>query len=161
MLVTFKKALLIPSYLQDIFSVKVTITNGAKVIFKENKNELRHKGGTKSNIHVHKDYSMTAEDKKNIMDSYRGCYDNHTWHKILSHGNFDNISGQQTQIYLLNDNDDDLPEEIKRKIPNRKNFLTSKLTFGYKLIPRRIAILEVTQNAKGTPSLFGGLYNLN
>ena len=34
--VTLKKALLIPSYLQEIFSEKVTTTKGAAVILKEN-----------------------------------------------------------------------------------------------------------------------------
>ena len=52
--VTFKKALLIPSYLYSIFSVKVITTNGVAVIFKENKNELRHKSSTKFKIHIQK-----------------------------------------------------------------------------------------------------------
>ena len=74
--VTLKKALLIPSYKRDIFSVKVATINGARVIFKENKNELRHKSGTKFKIHAHKRlyYSMIVEDEK-TEDSCRGCYD--------------------------------------------------------------------------------------
>ena len=63
--VTFKKALLIPSYPQDIFFVKVATTNGATIVLKENINQLRHKNDTKFKIHVHKRlyYLMTAEDR--------------------------------------------------------------------------------------------------
>ena len=53
-LVTLKKALLIPSYSHDIFSVKVTTISEVTVIFKENKKQLRHKSGTKFKICIHK-----------------------------------------------------------------------------------------------------------
>ena len=61
-LVTLKKALFILSYSHDIFSVKVATINGATAIFKENKNQIKNKSGTKFKIHVHKRlyYSMTA-----------------------------------------------------------------------------------------------------
>ena len=52
--VTLKKALLTLSYSPDIISVKVTTTNGATVIFKESKNELKHKSSTTFEIYVHK-----------------------------------------------------------------------------------------------------------
>ena len=53
-----QKALLIHFYQQDIFSVNVATTNNATLIFKENRNELRHK----FKIHVHKRlyYLMTT-----------------------------------------------------------------------------------------------------
>ena len=51
--VTLKGALFIPSYPQDIFSVKSAIANGAAITFKKNKNELIHKNGTKFNIFIH------------------------------------------------------------------------------------------------------------
>ena len=34
---------------------------------------------------------MTVEDNKNTEDLCQGCYDIHTWHKILGHCNYDNI----------------------------------------------------------------------
>ena len=51
--VTLRKAQLIPSLPQDIFSVKVATRNAVKVTFKENKNELKHKSDKKIKIHVY------------------------------------------------------------------------------------------------------------
>ena len=98
---TLKKALHIHFYPLDIFSVKVATTNGPTDIFIENKNQLKHKSGTKFKIHAHKRLYqlMTTEDNKNTKDSCRGCYDIHTWYKILGHCNFDSFTVQQAQTY--------------------------------------------------------------
>ncbi|XP_031600343.2 kinesin-like protein KIF23 [Oreochromis aureus] len=48
---TLKQALYIPSYPQDIFSVKAATSNRATVIFKQGKDTLRHKEGTKFPIY--------------------------------------------------------------------------------------------------------------
>ena len=63
--VTLKGALFIPSYPQDIFSVKSVTANGATITFKKNKNEPIHKNGTKFNIFVHNRlyYLMSTTNK--------------------------------------------------------------------------------------------------
>ncbi|XP_039881526.1 uncharacterized protein LOC120729745 [Simochromis diagramma] len=48
---TLKQALYIPSYPQDIFSVKAATSNGATMIFKQGKDTLRHKDGTRFPIY--------------------------------------------------------------------------------------------------------------
>ncbi|KAJ8358742.1 hypothetical protein SKAU_G00152670 [Synaphobranchus kaupii] len=50
---TLRKALFIPSYPQDIFSVKAATTSGATVVFREGEDALIHKDGTRFNIHVY------------------------------------------------------------------------------------------------------------
>lgn len=50
---TLKKALFIPSFPQDIFSVKAATANGATVIFREGCNQLIHKDGTTFDIKVY------------------------------------------------------------------------------------------------------------
>lgn len=71
------------SYPQDTFSVKVMTMNRKTVIFKENKDNLIHKNSTKFKMLVDKRlyYLMNAEN--NTEDNCQGCYDIHTWHKIL------------------------------------------------------------------------------
>lgn len=64
-----RKALYIPSYSQDMFSVKEATANGATVIFKQGKNVLIHKDGTRFKIHMFeglyylKTQSNESEDK--------------------------------------------------------------------------------------------------
>ena len=72
--VTLKGALFIPSYQQDIFSVKFATA----ITFKKNKNELIHKNGTKFNIFVHNRlyYLMSTTNKSE--DSCQVCYDINT-----------------------------------------------------------------------------------
>ena len=74
--VTLKGALFIPSYPQDLFSVKSTTA------FKKNKNELMHKNGTKFNIFVHNRiyYFMSTMNKSE--DSCLGGYNINTWQRI-------------------------------------------------------------------------------
>ena len=76
--VTLKWALFIPSYPQDIFSVKFATANGAAITFKKNKNELIHKNGTKFNIFVHNRLYVdmkvgltTALDKRGFVCVWR------------------------------------------------------------------------------------------
>ena len=89
--VTLKGALSIPSYPQDIFSVKFVPANGVTITFKKNKNELIHKNGTKFHKFVHNRlyYLMSTTNKSE--DSCQGCYDINTWHRILGHYNYDDI----------------------------------------------------------------------
>ncbi|TWW54783.1 hypothetical protein D4764_0220080 [Takifugu flavidus] len=47
---TLKKARYVPTYPQDIFSVKAATTNGASVNFREGHSELIHKSGTRFDI---------------------------------------------------------------------------------------------------------------
>lgn len=47
------EALYVPSFSQDIFSVKAAIAHGATVIFKEGQNRLIHKNGTTFDIHMY------------------------------------------------------------------------------------------------------------
>ena len=83
--VTLKGALFIPSYPQDIFSVKSATANGAAITFKKNKNELIHKNGTKFNIFVQNrlyylmsttnrprkivSFDITPEGKENFLNT--------------------------------------------------------------------------------------------
>ena len=89
--VTLKGALFIPSYPQDIFSVKSATANGVAITFKKNKNELIHKNRTKFNIFAHnRQYCLMSTTNKS-EDSCQGCYDINTWNRILSHCNYDDI----------------------------------------------------------------------
>ena len=85
--VTLKGILFIPSYPQDIFSVKSATANGAAITFKKNKNELIHKNGTKFNIFVHNRLYYLMSTTYKSEDSCQGCYDINTWYKILGHCN--------------------------------------------------------------------------
>ena len=89
--VTLKGVLFIPSYPQDIFSVKSAMANRAAISFKKNNNELIHKNGTKFNIFAHNRlyYLMSTTNKSE--DSCQGCYGINTWHRILGHCNYDDI----------------------------------------------------------------------
>ena len=91
MSVTWKGALFVPSYPQDIFSVKSAAANGAAITFKKNKNELIHKNITKFNIFVHNRLYYLMSTTNNSEDSCHGCYDINTWHRILDHCNYDDI----------------------------------------------------------------------
>lgn len=87
---TLRGALFIPSYPQDIFSVKSATASGATVVFKQGKDELRHKDGTTFNIHVYgKLYYLHTEVDGN--DKCNTCHDIQTWHEILGHCNYDDV----------------------------------------------------------------------
>lgn len=87
-----KQALYIPSYPQDIFSVKAATGSGATVIFRKGQNVLIHKDGTRFHIHVHDRlyYLHTVKDDVK-WDDAKGCFDLQTWHEILGHCNYDDI----------------------------------------------------------------------
>ena len=89
--VTLNRELFIPSYPQDIFSVKSATANGAAITFKKNKNELIHKNGTKFNIFVHNRLGYLMSITIKSEDCCQGCYDINTWYKILGHCNYNDI----------------------------------------------------------------------
>jgi len=101
--VMLKGALFIPTYPQNIFSVKAATTNGAKVTFKEGQNELLHKDGTIFPMEVHERlyYLRTVNNSKQFADDSvddvlsndkvsLSC-DTKTWHEILGHCNVDDV----------------------------------------------------------------------
>lgn len=88
---TQRNALYIPTYPQDIFSVRAATLNGATVIFREGKNVLLHKDGTEFPIHGHnKLYYLHTIDNESV-DQCKKCYDLKTWHEILCHCNYGDI----------------------------------------------------------------------
>ena len=100
--VTLRKILFIPSYPQNIFSVKAAITNGAKFIFQEGQNELIHKEGTVFLIQVYDrlHYLKTVNTKQCVdntendmmsSDKVSSSCDVKTWHEILGHCNTDEV----------------------------------------------------------------------
>ena len=97
---TLKQALYIPSYPQDIFSVKAATANGATVIFKKGKDNLIHRDGTKFRIHVHDRlyYLHTVNDNDGHDDQCMGCFDMQTWHEVLGHCNYDDIQKLQSVV---------------------------------------------------------------
>lgn len=93
-----KRALYVPTYPQDIFSVKAATTSGASVSFREGRSELIHKSGTRFDI---KEYSRlyyldTVNDVTD--DSCNSCSDIQTWHKILGHCNYEDVCKLQDVI---------------------------------------------------------------
>lgn len=88
---TLKSALLVPSYPQDIFSVKAATANGATVIFKEGQDILKVTDGTVFPIGVHNKlyYLSTVNTEGN--DQCNGCFDLQTWHEILGHCNHEDV----------------------------------------------------------------------
>ena len=77
--VTLKRALFIPSYQQDIFSVKSATADWVAITFKKNKNELIHKNGTKFNTFVHDRLYYLMSTMNKSEDSCQSCYDINTW----------------------------------------------------------------------------------
>ena len=71
-----KGALLIPSYPQDIFSVKAAICNGAEIKFSQEQSELVYKDGTKLIIEEHErlycldtiEQSSDANNRSNVKN---------------------------------------------------------------------------------------------
>ena len=76
---TLRGALYIPTYPQDIFSVKAATSSGATVTFSEKKNVLLHRDGTK----------LCKMCKTN--DQCRKSLDLQSWHEILGHCNYADI----------------------------------------------------------------------
>ena len=98
---TLKNALFILTYPQDIFSVKAATTNGASVKFKQGEDELIHESGTRFDIKEHNRlyYLDTVSDESEEgCDSCNGCFDIQTWHEILGHCNYDDVSRLQDVV---------------------------------------------------------------
>src|SRR4029434_5879056 len=87
-----KQALYIPSFPQNIFSVKAATANGAEVRFKDGNDWLVHKDGTKFKMDGYGRvyYLITVEDVN--CDEVYGCHDTQTWHRILGHCNFEDVA---------------------------------------------------------------------
>lgn len=92
---TLKKALYVPTYPQDIFSVKAAKSNGASVNFREGHSELIHKSGTRFDIKEYNRlyYLNTVND---VTDD--SCTDIQTWHRILRHGNCEDVCKLQDVV---------------------------------------------------------------
>lgn len=88
--VTLKNALYIPSFPQELFSVKCATANGAEVFFKEGKNVLISPGGTRFNIHV-TDKMYYLETEHDEYDVCNVSHDIQTWHEIMGHCNYEDI----------------------------------------------------------------------
>lgn len=87
-----KKALYIPTFPQDIFSVKAATDKGAELHFKEGNNWMGANDGTRFNIGVYgKLYYLPTANDENV-EKFKGCHDIQTWHRILGHCNFDDVS---------------------------------------------------------------------
>ena len=86
-----RRALYIPSYPQDIFSVQAAADSEATMIFKKGKDILVHKDGTQFPIHVHDRLYYLHTIRDGCDDRVKGCYDLKTWHEILGHCNFDDV----------------------------------------------------------------------
>lgn len=87
-----KKALYIPTFPQDIFSVKAATDNGAELHFKDGDNWMSVTDGTKFNIEVcGKLYYLPTVNDENV-DKFKVCHDIKMWHRILGHCNFEDVS---------------------------------------------------------------------
>ena len=94
---TLRDALYIPSYPQNIFSVKAATGSGATVVFKEGKNALITKDGNRFDIQVYSRlYYLHTEDESN--DKCNVCHDIQTWHQILGHCNYNDILKLQNVV---------------------------------------------------------------
>ena len=94
---TLRDALFIPSYPQNIFSVKAATASGSMVVFKEDKDALITKNGTRFDIHVYgKLYYLHTEGES--IDKCNACHDVQTWHEILGHCNYDDVLKLQNVV---------------------------------------------------------------
>lgn len=88
--VMLQEALYVPSFSQDIFSIKAATAQGATVIFKEGQNRLIHKNGTIFDINT-QDRMFYLSTLESDTDQCSVCYDVQTWHKILGYCNYDDV----------------------------------------------------------------------
>lgn len=88
--VTLKNALYIPSFPQELFSVKSATANGAKVLFNEGKDVLVMPDGTRFDIKVfERMYYLQTKGGEN--DVCNVSYDIQTWHEMMGHCNYEDI----------------------------------------------------------------------
>ena len=99
-----KDTLFIPSYPQDIFSLKAATSNGAELKFQLGYNELIHKDGTMFAIKEHGQlyYLNTVRQYDNTSDKGSVSHDVHTWHEILGHCNFEDVIKSQGVVDGMN-----------------------------------------------------------
>lgn len=99
-----KDALYMPSYPQDIFSVKAATSNGAELKFHQGHSELVHKDGTTFTIEEHGQlyYLNTFEQCENSSDKVSVSHDIQTWHEILGHCNVEDIVKSQNVVDGMN-----------------------------------------------------------
>ena len=84
--VELKNALYIPTYQQDIFSVKAATERGATVVFTPDHAELKAPNGTKFNIQTdQKLYFLNSVSLKS------GVHSLEEWHRILGHCNVKDV----------------------------------------------------------------------
>lgn len=99
---TLRNALFIPTYPQDIFSVKAATTSGASIKFEQGHDELIHESGTKFDIKEHNRLyyldTVSESESNEASDFCNGCYDIQTWHEILGHCNYDDVSRLQDVV---------------------------------------------------------------
>lgn len=92
---TLKQALYIPSYPQNIFSVRAATSSGATVIFKEGEDVLQYKDGTRFSIHEHNRLFylpiVPVNMNNDCGDQCMSCHDIQRWHEILGHCNFNDV----------------------------------------------------------------------
>ena len=92
---TLKRALYIPSYPQDIFSVKAATASGATVVFKQGEDALICRDGARFNIHEYNRLYYLQTVNGECEDQCKGVYDMQTWHEILGHCNYDDVQKLQ------------------------------------------------------------------
>ncbi|XP_070404427.1 uncharacterized protein [Nothobranchius furzeri] len=94
-----KHALDIPSYPQDIFSVKTATSNGATVFFKQGEDVLKCADGTRFPIIEHNRlyFLQTVSN-----DQCNASYDIQTWHEIMGHCNYDDLRRLQNVVDGMN-----------------------------------------------------------
>lgn len=70
--------------------MKAVTTSGATVVFKEDKDTLITRDGTRFNMHVYgKLYYLHTGAESN--DKCNACHDIQTWHEISGHCNYDDV----------------------------------------------------------------------
>ncbi len=92
-----KNALYIPSYPQDIFSVKATTSDGAELRFGQNSGELILQDGNIIKIEEHgrlyysNCLNCSVNNSPSNVDQINLSYDVNTWHEILGHCNSEDL----------------------------------------------------------------------
>lgn len=118
--VTLKNALYIPSFPQELFSVKSATANGAKVLCNEGKDVLVMPDGTRFDIQVfERMYYLRTNCSEN--DVCNVSCDIQTWHEIMGHCNYEDILKLQ-----------DIKEGMHIKGAKRTVGLIKNVTFVYK-----------------------------
>jgi hypothetical protein len=100
-----KNALYIPSYPQDIFSVKAATSDGAELRFGQNSGELILQDGNIIKIEEHGRLyylNCSVNSSPSNVDQINLSYDVNTWHEILGHCNFEDLVKLQGLVEGMN-----------------------------------------------------------